>query len=125
VGPTTIGSQTGILVSPGATGVVRSNTIIDHAFTGPGASRGILAGDYQWLYFGKTNPAALLPVVYTSNTFRNNQQHLVTLFDQGSQIVANTFGATGPGYRPIGVAVSGQNVLIATNKFSECRPASL
>jgi hypothetical protein len=119
VGPTTIGAETGILVSYGATGTVRGNTITDHAFIGGQGARGIFGADWQWIWFGKPSPAPLSPVSYTGNVFRNNQQHLVTLFDQGSQIVGNTFAATGPGPRPTGVAVSGRNLLIATNRFSD------
>lgn len=120
VGPTTNGTQIGIYISPGAFGEVRHNTITDHAFNGSGAqfSMGILAADWLWLQMGQTPPAELLPVTYRSNTFRNNQVHLSTLYDNGGQIVGNTF-AEGAGYRPIGVAVSGRNTLVTTNRFSD------
>jgi hypothetical protein len=77
-----------------------------------------LAADWQWLISGQTPPAQLLPVSYRGNTFRNNQEHLATFFDNGSQIVGNTF-AVSPGYRPTGLMVSGRNTLIATNTFSD------
>jgi len=119
VGPTTNGTQTGIWIAPGATGEVRNNTITDHAFAGSDVdfSQGILAGDQLWLIFGQTPPATLLPVVYRGNVFRNNQSHLSTLYDKGSQIVNNTFAATAPARRHFGIAVSGRNLLIATNTF--------
>jgi Right handed beta helix region len=120
LGPTTNGTQTGIFIAPGATGEVRYNTITDYAFTGSGAdwSAGILAADWLWLIFGQTPPAPLLPVTYQGNTFRNNQLHLAMLYDNGSQIVGNTF-AVGLGYRAGGLYVSGRNTLIATNTFSD------
>ena len=120
IGPTTNGAQIGIWISPGATGEVRNNTITDHVFTGSGVNWaiGVYAVDWLWAYFGQTPPAQLLPVTYQGNTFSNNQLHLATLFDTGSQIVGNSF-AVSRGYRPAGLFVSGQNTLIATNTFSD------
>ena len=121
VGPTTNGTQIGIWVSPGASGEVSHNTISDHAYTGstPQFAHGILGADWQWLQFSQP-PADLLAVTYQENTFRNNQDHLTTLHDNGSRMVRNTFGNT-VGYRCVGVNVTGRNVLIATNRFSRSR----
>ena len=118
IGATTNGGQTGIFIAPGATGAVANNTITDHGFTGLGWGAGIFAADWMWWELDQTPPAQLLPVTYQGNTFGNNQLHMAILFDNGSQIVGNSF-AVSRGYRPTGLAVSGGNTLVATNTFSD------
>jgi hypothetical protein len=81
-----------------------------------------LAADWLWLHLAR-------PLLRTATGclqgkfFRNNQLHLSTLYDNGSQIVNNTF-ADCLARRHFGIAVS-RNVLIATNTFPTCQPASL
>ena len=113
-GPTDTETQIGINVRAGATGEISNNTISDHDFTGGfGFSQGILAeGSLE-------DSTPLPPIRYEGNTFRNNQNHLVSLLGDHSQFVNNNFQATGLGYRAGGLYVSGDHIRIVNNEFSD------
>ena len=59
------------------------------------------------------------PVRYEDNTFLNNQVHLTAILADESQFVNNTFKGTGPGLVPIGIGVTGDDILIFKNDFSD------
>jgi len=122
-GPDTNAAQYGIWIWAGAGGEVKRNTITDHAYAGIGLPNnsnapfgfGIAAEDNEdW---GVAPLAALQPVRYEGNVFRNNQIHLVLDRGDGSSIVNNSFEGTVPGYRPGGVGFSGENVMAVANRF--------
>lgn len=118
-GPDATGQQIGVAIEAGATGEVSRNAISDHAYIGtqPGVlAYGILAYD-DW-DFPDAPLQPLKPIRFEGNVLRNNQLHLVLVRGDGSAIVNNTFAGTAPGLRPTGLALSGENVLVATNRFS-------
>ena len=125
VGPTALGPQTGIEIGAGAAGEVRGNAISDHFFTTtnePSAflgSMGIIAVDVWYLFGGVSSPRTLLPVRYEDNTFRANQDHLVSLKAKDSQVVNNTFQGAENRKLYSGIIVSGENMLIASNRFTD------
>ncbi|MEK7685476.1 MAG: hypothetical protein AAB466_08640 [Verrucomicrobiota bacterium] len=124
IGPTALGPQAGIEIGVGATGEVRRNTITDHFSTVIGdpaslGSMGIIAVDIWFLFHVVGSPRTLLPVLYENNTFRANQHHLVCLKAKDSQAVNNTFQGAGNGFRPTGIMVSGDNLLISSNRFTD------
>lgn len=119
------GTQQGIHIYAGATGEVSRNTISDLGSVSGGdpypTSFGILADD--GMSFGGLPLAALLPIRFEGNTLLRNQWHLLVLRGDGSTIVGNTFdGYTFDGWasgkRPTGLGLSGENVLVASNRFS-------
>ncbi len=118
-GPDATGVQDGIDIYAGATGEVSRNTISDHAYVGTTAPTpfaiGILAEDA--LDFAQSPLAALNPIRFGRNVLRNNQLHLVVLRGDDSTIVDNTFDGTAPGLRPMGLGLSGENLIIARNRF--------
>lgn len=127
IGPTALGPQTGIEIGGGAAGEVRRNTITDHLFAGATegeireilGSMGIIAIDVWYLFGGVSSPRTLLPVRYVDNTFRANQHHLVCLKAKDHQAVNNTFQGGGGGFLPTGILVTGENMLIESNRFTD------
>ncbi len=119
-GPDATGVQDGIDIYTGATGEVSRNTVSDHSYVATTASTpfaiGILAEDAD--DFGQNPLAALQPIRFEGNVLRNNQLHLVVLRGDGSTIVDNTFDGTAPGLRPMGLGLSGENLVITWNRFS-------
>jgi len=121
-GPDATGRQLGINIFAGTSGEVKRNTITDHAYTGTTDptpfSFGISAVDNN--DYLKTNAlAALHPVHFEGNILRNNQIDLLLVRGDGSTVVNNSFEGTGPGYRHAGLGLSGENLLVATNRFSD------
>jgi len=124
-GPDSTDAQFGIWIEYGAGGEVKWNTISDYSYTGtnpgPGhgalAAIGIVANDSYG--FGRGPLAALQPVRYEGNVFRDNQWHFIAFVADGSTIVNNSFEGTAPGVRHTGVAFSGDNVLVSSNRFSD------
>lgn len=119
-GPDFTGVQYGVHIFAGATGEVSRNTISDHAYVGttdpnPWAF-GILALDD--MNFGGAPLEPLKPIRFEGNALRNNQWHMALLRGDGSTIVDNTFDGTAPGLRPTGLALSGENLTVAHNRFS-------
>ena len=119
-GPDTTGVQYGIHIFAGATGEVSRNTITDHAYVGttdpyPWAF-GILALDDMDFGDGPLQP--IKPIRFEGNVLRNNQWHMLVIRGDGSTIVDNTFDGTAPGLRPAGLSLSGENVPVALNRFS-------
>jgi hypothetical protein len=119
-GPDATGVQDGIDILAGATGEVSRNTISDHAYVGTSDpipfAVGVVA--YDALDFGQSPLAALKPIRFEGNVLRNNQIHLLVLRGDGSTIVDNTFEGTAPGTRPMGLGLSGENLLVGLNRFS-------
>jgi nitrous oxidase accessory protein NosD len=119
-GPDATGVQAGIWIWGGAAGEVSRNTISDHAYVGtdPAAfmSYGITA--YDVLDYGHRPLAPLQPIRFEGNVLRNNQVHLLLLRGDSSSIVDNTLDGTAPGRRPTGLALSGENLLVARNRLS-------
>jgi nitrous oxidase accessory protein NosD len=120
-GPDATGVQDGIQILTGATGEVSRNTISDHAYTGTTDptpySVGVVAFD-QIHFFGAQPLAALHPIRFEGNVFRNNQFHLTVMRGDGSTIFDNTFDGMAPGRRPMGLGLSGENLLVGGNRFS-------
>lgn len=119
-GPDDTGVQRGIQILTGATGEVSRNIISDHAYVGTNSPTSYSIGveAYDGLNFGEGPLNALQPIRFEGNVFRNNQLHLLVLRGNGSTIVDNTFGETAPGRRPMGLGISGENLLVAGNRFS-------
>jgi len=118
-GPNATSLQFGLHIFAGATGEVSRNTISDHAYVGSDAdpfSFGILALDE--IDFGSKPLVPLQPIRFEGNVLRSNQWHMLVLRGDGSTIVGNAFDGTAPGKRPTGLALSGENVLVASNRFS-------
>jgi hypothetical protein len=118
-GPVATGIQSGIVIYAGATGEVSRNTITGHAYVGNDPTPfafGILAEDI--FGFGEGPLAALQPIRFEANVFRNNQIHLLVLRGDGGTIVNNTFDGTAPGRRPTGLGFSGENLQVTRNRFS-------
>jgi hypothetical protein len=119
-GPAT-GGQTpyGIHIYEGAFGEVKRNSISNMSFVGTTAQFpfgvGILALNQVTFPIG----GVLEPILFEENTFRDNQMHIVLLRGDGSTITNNTFIGTAAGVRPAGILVSGENVTIAGNRFSQ------
>ena len=108
-GPDPTGQQIGIRIWGGVSGVMKRNIINDHSWVDPTSAPtsiafGLLADGY--------------PLHIEGNIFRNNQVHCALLGADGSAVVNNTFEGTAPGVRPTGLAFSGQDVLVANNRFS-------
>ena len=119
IGPTESGNQTGIGISSGASGDVTHNRITDHYFTTSGLtlSLGIYATDI--LDIIDRALVALQPVRYVNNTFVSNQVALASFASSTSQFVNNSFQGSGQGSRfDVGIAVSGDQINVATNHFS-------
>ncbi len=117
--PDDLGVQTGIEIRAGAGGEVIENTITDFSFIGTASfphAHGVLADDVDDAD-GTTPLAALYPVRYEGNVFRNNQHHLTVVRGDGSRIENNLFEGTGQGIRPWGIGISGVDPLISSNRF--------
>jgi hypothetical protein len=119
-GPTTGEQPIGIRIGRGAGGEVKRNTISDFSYVDPQSvypAWGMLAlpdiadGVYSFLP----------PIVIEGNTFRDNQGHLgiVAFAGAGTTVTNNTFVGTAPGARPCGLAMTGENVTITGNRFSQ------
>ena len=119
-GPDATGTQYGVHIFAGAAGEVSRNTISDHACVGSDPDPfafGILALDEFDL--GNNKPLVpLKPIRFEKNVLRNNQFHMLVLRGDGSTISDNTFDGTAPGLRPTGLALSGENLPVARNRFS-------
>jgi hypothetical protein len=118
VGPsTTISDLEGIEFQEGVTGEVVRNIVSGFSYVGNDASRapfgfGILGIDtLSDIVF------SLEPVRIADNVLQNNQVHCLLIGADDSVIVNNTFEGSAPGYRPTGLGFSGENVLVANNRF--------
>jgi hypothetical protein len=100
-------------------GEVKRNSISNMSYVGTTAQYpfgiGILAINQVTFPIG----GVLEPILFEENTFRDNQMHLVLLRGDGSTITNNTIIGTAPGLRPAAILVSGENVTIAGNRFSQ------
>jgi nitrous oxidase accessory protein NosD len=118
-GPVT-GGQTpyGILIQQGTLGEVKRNSISNMSYVGTSErpfAIGILAINQVTFPIG----GVLEPILFEENTFRDNQMHIVLLRGDGSTITNNTIIGTAAGLRPAAILVSGENVTIAGNRFSQ------
>ena len=107
------------MIGSGASGEARHNRITDHYFTTSGTtnSLGVYANDF--LDVIDRALVALQPVRYLNNTFVSNQVALASFASSTSQFVDNSFQGSGQGSRfDVGIAVSGDQINVATNHFS-------
>ncbi len=121
VGPTSNGTQAGLLVSYGASGDVTGNRIADYYHTGVGLdfSYGVLAIDWRFFVGAAASPAALLPVRYAGNTFVNNQRNLASVLSHGSQFENNSFQGPASGRSSTGMLITGDTNQITLNGFND------
>jgi len=121
-GPDALGRQWGIYIWAGAGGEVKRNTITDHAYVGTTdrvpISFGINAIDNGDFARGALL-ASLQPIHFEGNILRNNQIDLLVVRGDGCTFVNNAFEGRAPGYRPVGLGFSGDNVLVGTNRFND------
>jgi hypothetical protein len=118
--PSTFEPTYGIRISRGATGEVKRNIISDFSYVGtqsPYPSWGILAIPG----FDEFTLTFLEPIVIEGNILRDNQGHvaIVAFAGGGTTVTNNIFVGTAPGERPCGIAITGENVTIAGNRFSQ------
>jgi len=119
VGPsTTISDLEGIEFQEGVTGEVVRNIVSGFSYVGNDVSRNPLGFGILGISTGFPDTVfSLEPVRVADNMLRNNQVHCLLIGADDSVIVNNTFEGTAPGYRPTGLAFSGENVLVANNRF--------
>ena len=118
VGPSTKSEKLeGIRVQEGVIGEVVRNTISGFSYVGDDITFGfgILGIVLGW----PDNTASLQPLHFEGNMFRNNHLHCSLLRADASVVTNNSFEGTAPGHRPMGLALSGENVLVADNRFSD------
>ena len=110
-------SNFGIWAAQGVGGRIAGNTISGFSYVGTGAdfpiSFGILADNEANL----PEYGILQPLIIEGNTLRDNQEHLALIKGDGSVVRNNRFQGTAPGIIPLGLAVTGTNVMIANNQF--------
>jgi len=114
----------GIAIRTGASGVIKSNIIRNHSYTGTGETfaSGVAAYDDNATNTNRVplRFIPLFPVRYESNTFSNNDEHLVIIGGNASEVVNNIFHGTGPaGPRWGALALSGTNILVADNDIAD------
>lgn len=109
-GPDPTGQQIGIAIAEGVGGEVKRNIITDHSWMEPNNDRTAVA--IGLLVRNK-------PVHIEGNIFRNNQVHCALTHSDGSVVTNNTFEGTAPGARRVGLAFSGEDVMVAGNRFSD------
>ena len=111
----------GITLYTGATGEIRGNVIRDHALTGVGDSYAAGISGYDGLARQRANGHAvpLKPIRIEGNTFINNDEHILLILANGTQVQNNNFHGGGSDPSRWGaVAFSGTNVVVADNNFS-------
>ncbi|MHC4748207.1 MAG: right-handed parallel beta-helix repeat-containing protein, partial [Planctomycetota bacterium] len=114
-GPDPTGQQFGIAIWEGVGGEVKRNIITNHSWVDltavpPAVSLGLQANGFL---------APLQPLHIEENIFRNNQVHCALFYADGSVVINNTFEGTAPGAIPVGLGISGENVLVSSNRFSD------
>jgi hypothetical protein len=114
-GPDPTGQQRGICIWQGVSGDVQRNTITDHSWVDPAAEPPVTSLGLQ--AYGLL--ASLQPLHFEGNIFRNNQVHCALFYADDSVVVNNSFEGAAPGARPAGLGISGENVLVADNRFSD------
>ena len=108
----------GIWLVNGVTGEIIGNTISRHYGATNWFASGIAAYDSSAITRSRFVP--LFPVKYEGNTFTNNDQHLLTVGGNNCQVVNNSFLGGAPAPSSLGaVALSGTNILVANNNFSD------
>jgi len=111
----------GIFISQGVGGRIAGNTISGFSYIGTAAqfpiSFGILASNQK----AENSPefGILQPLIIEGNTLRDNQMHIALVKGNGSVVRNNRLQGTAPGISPLGLAVSGTNVTIASNQFED------
>jgi nitrous oxidase accessory protein NosD len=109
----------GILIREGASGRIAGNTVSGYSYVGTGAdfplSIGILAtSEANYPAFG-----IALPVIIEGNTLRDNQIHIYLVKADKSIVRNNRFQGTAAGIIPVGLAVTGKDLIITNNQFEE------
>lgn len=116
VGPTELDYQDGIQVYQGASGIIKSNRIIDHCHTSGGNWFDWSSGINAFPVAGNATP--LKPLRIEGNTFVGNQTHVGLFRGDNAQIINNDFDATGSTVPSAGIWLTGANVLTAINVFN-------
>lgn len=120
LGPGPLNTSTGIsgiLIGEGVRGRVANNAVSGFSYIGTGAdspiSFGILA--INQAIPGKNGVVQRLEI--EGNTLKDNQMHVALIKANESTVRNNFFQGTAPGILPLGLAVSGTNVVITNNQF--------
>ena len=116
------GPYDGITVRNGATGVIQANIISNHVYSGdgPAFSSGIAAYDDN----AKTRNGflKLYPIRIEGNRFVNNDEHVVLIGANNSEVLNNIFDGTGDSASRWGaLALSGTDIHVRDNNFSRMR----
>lgn len=112
--------QAGIWILAGASGAIVQNVIRDFSYTGSDptvAALGVFGLDDQ--DFGDAPIQPLQAVRIEANEFRDNDVHVGMFLANHSEIVGNSFTESAPGIRPSGIALSGDQVLVAANRLAD------
>jgi len=101
---------------------VKRNIISGHSYVGTidpiAYSFGLNASDN--VSFSRGLPlAALQPLLIEGNVLRDNQVGLILLVGDGTTVANNSFEGTAPGIRPSSLVLSGNSVMVATNRFRD------
>jgi hypothetical protein len=116
-GPLTNVFTAGIFIREGVGGRISGNTISGFSYVGTEGdfpiSFGILAAhETNYPQFG-----VLQPLIIEGNTLRDNQWHISLVKGDNSVLRYNRLQGTAPGIFPVGLAVTGTNLMIANNQF--------
>jgi hypothetical protein len=118
------GWNSGIVIDCGATGEITRNVLSDFAGTGDSFSPAIAGYDGVGQIHGRFVP--LQRLTFEGNTLTNNGQHLMLVGANEGRVVNNKFiGAVPGGYRWGGVGLSGTNLWVANNNFSDMPTGTL
>lgn len=102
----------GVAIRIGAEGRVTRNTIADHT-----SALGITVNDGGFINRGSFYP--MRRIVFSENIFSNNAVHLVGIAANHMTITNNIFERKAQDPRPWGVTLTGANIVVANNNFSE------
>jgi hypothetical protein len=108
----------GIEFQEGVTGEVVRNIVSGFSYVGNDVSRNPFGFGILGISTGFPDTVfSLDPVRVAHNVLRENQVHCLLVRADEGVIVNNLFEGTAPGYRPTGLGFSGENVLVANNRF--------
>ncbi len=119
IGPTPLGELIGIQIEPSVAGAIKNNRIANYYYTGPSATDfgfGILA--YDSSRFLRTNTFPLQPLRFENNIFVDNQVALTATKCDNGQFINNFFQGPGGGLTSSGLGVSGANLGVRFNQFT-------
>jgi len=102
--------QRGIDIEAGVKGEVKRNLITDYSWLEPNSDPTAVA--IGLFAYGNS-------LHIEGNILRNNQVHSALLYAGDSVVMNNSFEGTAPGVRHAGLAFSGEDVVVANNRFSD------